>query len=160
MVSSRVRFVEPLVPVTVNDCEPSGVEADVATVRVLDPVPGPTATLAGAKVAVVPAGSLVAVRVTWPLNPLTGATEMAKVADWPRWTPLLIGCAVTVKSLAGAAVSPTSTPGSRPTRKTPRSATSITRAAARVMMRVLIEVPLRSAGYPAREWSDGEVSSR
>ena len=47
MVSSRVRFVEPLVPVTVKDCEPSGVEADVATVRVLDPVPGPTAHLRG-----------------------------------------------------------------------------------------------------------------
>ena len=47
------------------------VPAAVVTVRVLDPEP---ATVAGLKLAVAPAGSPLALRVTVPLNPFSGLT--------------------------------------------------------------------------------------
>ena len=59
---------DPLVPVMVNVLVPTGVEAEVVTVRVAEPA---GLTDAGVSVAVAPAGRPLTVKSTGLLNPLT-----------------------------------------------------------------------------------------
>lgn len=57
-------------------------------------------TLAGVSVQVRPvAGDIDDVRATVPVNPLTGAIVMVDVVAVPTWAAMLVGLAVTVKSV-------------------------------------------------------------
>jgi hypothetical protein len=58
----------------------------------------PSMTLVGFNEQVRPAGVEVCVRVTVPVNPLTGDTVIVDVAGVPTLTVTLVGLAVTVKS--------------------------------------------------------------
>ncbi len=55
--------------------------------------------LDGVRVQVRPAGDIVEVRATVPVNPLTGATVIVEVALAPASALMLVGLAETVKSV-------------------------------------------------------------
>jgi len=84
----------PLVPLTVNVYVPTGVFFDVETVIVEDPEP---ITVLGLNVAVAFAGNPLALNVTVPLKPFTGATFAVYVVPAPFLTVCDAGVAVRVK---------------------------------------------------------------
>jgi len=85
----------PLTPLIVNVDVPSGVFPAVVTVSVELPVP---VTVAGAKLAVAPAGSPLALNVTTPVNPFNAPIFAVYVVLFPTTTVWLLGVADNVKS--------------------------------------------------------------
>jgi len=81
---------------------PAGPEHE--SVEVCD---APRTMLVGLRVQLRPAGETADVRVTVPVNPLTGATVMVEVPVAPARIATLVGLAVTVKSGAGPTVTDT-----------------------------------------------------
>jgi hypothetical protein len=82
----------PEVPVTVMVAVPAAAEVPAANVRVLVPV-----VLAGLKDAVTPLGRPVAARLTLPLKPFSGLTEMVVAPLFPWATLRLLGDAERLK---------------------------------------------------------------
>jgi hypothetical protein len=85
------------VPVTVTVKVPLTVELQDRV-----EVPDPPVTLVGVRVQVKPpvtTGSMLAVRATVPVKPLTGAIVIVEVPAWLTLTGTLVGLAVMVKSV-------------------------------------------------------------
>jgi len=85
----------PLVPVIVNFDVPTGVLPVVVTVNVELPVP---VTVAGEKLAVVPAGNPLAPSVTAPANPFNAPMLAVYVVALPTITVRVLGLPDIVKS--------------------------------------------------------------
>jgi len=97
--------VELPVPVVVTTYDPVGVELVVQTVRVDVAVPPDgTETTVGLKLVDGPAGEIVDVRLTLPLNPLTLVTVIVEVAQEPWMMLMTLGLAAMVKSGGGGLV--------------------------------------------------------
>ena len=69
----------------------------LSTVIVSVDDPEPPATLLALSTGLRPAIGTVGVRVTLPVNPLTGATVMVDVPELPAWIVSLTGLAVIIK---------------------------------------------------------------
>lgn len=99
-VTTRVTVVEcesvPDVPVIVSVYVPAAVAAVVLTVRV--ELPEPPATDAGAKLALAPAGSPLALRLTVPVKPPLGVIVVVYVVALPACTVCDAGVAPMAKS--------------------------------------------------------------
>src|SRR6266852_1714503 len=93
------------VPVVVTTYDPVGVKLAVQTVRVDVAVPPDgTETTVGFKLVDGPAGEIVDVRLTLPLNPLTLVTVIVEVAQEPWMMLMALGLAAMVKSGCGGLV--------------------------------------------------------
>src|SRR5260370_20209753 len=95
-VTGVLCVAEAPVPVTVTVYVPTAVLAPTAKVSVELP---PEVTLAGLNVAVVPAGTPLADRLTLCAEPLVVAVEMVVVPDPPCTTDTVVGLALMEKSL-------------------------------------------------------------
>jgi hypothetical protein len=104
-VTEAVCVAEPSVPVTVNVYVPGAVVSAGETVRVDDP---PAVTAVGLRVAAIPFGDEVTLRLIVPAVPVTSAVLTVLVPDWPCTTVRLLGLAAIEKS-DGAAVTLTNT---------------------------------------------------
>lgn len=90
-----VLVTPPPVPFNVNVEAPPTTAAVAFSVSVLLPLPA--AILAGAKLAVTPAGSPLTDKATADLNPATGAAETVTVVELPAVTVALVAPGVSVK---------------------------------------------------------------